>query len=61
MKTVITQKLTPEEAELNIKGIEQWFKDNPNRRMCRTDLWKVRRGHVREDVMKHAKKANSSL
>ena len=51
---VIVEKLTREEAEKNIALIEQWFKDNPRRKVCRTDLWKVRRGFVREDINKHA-------
>lgn len=51
---IVYRKLTKQEAEDNIAAIEQWFKDNPKRNICRTDLFKVRRNHVREDVMEHA-------
>lgn len=49
----IFKKLTKEEAEDNIKNLDIWFKNNPRRRVCRTDLFKVRKGHIREDVTKH--------
>ncbi len=51
---MLYRKLTQEEAQVNISQIEAWFKLNPKRRVCRTELWKVRRGHVNEDIMKHA-------
>lgn len=51
---ILMRKLTQEEAQENISQIEAWFKVNPKRRVCRSDLFKVRRGHVSEDVMKHA-------
>ena len=55
---IIRQKLTREEAEKNIALIAQWFKDNPRRKVCRTDLWKVRRGFVREDINNHSEVEN---
>lgn len=56
---VVHEKLKPELAE-NL--IEEWFKQNP-KGVCyysfppydfgELDWFKVRRGHVREDVMEH--------
>ena len=53
MKTVIFPKLTKKEAEKNIKDLEEWFRNNPRRKVCHTDLFKVRRSHIREDVLSH--------
>jgi hypothetical protein len=53
MATIITRKLTKGEAEKNILLITEWFKQHPRRKVCRTDLWKVRKQHVREDILKH--------
>jgi hypothetical protein len=50
---IVFKKLTKKEADENISGINQFFKDNPSRKICRTDLFKVRRGHVEEDVYSH--------
>lgn len=53
MRFVVRGKLTKEQAEKDIKGIEQWFKGNPRRRVCRTDYYiNVRRNHIREDILK---------
>ncbi len=54
MLFVIRRKLTPEEAEETVKLLEQWFKDNPSRRVCRTDWFRVRKGHINEDVEAHS-------
>jgi len=56
MLLVIFPKLTTEEAEENIRKIEQWFSEHPKRKVCRTDLFKVRRGYVREDILEHTRK-----
>jgi hypothetical protein len=55
VKFVIMKRLTLAEADETIKGITQWFKDNPRRKVCHTDCYfKVRKNHIREDVMIHA-------
>jgi hypothetical protein len=55
---IFFKKFTPEEAKDIIVDISQWFRDNPKRRMCQTDLgFKVRRGHITEDVMARTKSA----
>jgi hypothetical protein len=51
---IIYKKLTPEEAEENIRLTTLWFQAHPERRVCRTDLFKVRRSHIREDIEAHA-------
>ena len=37
-------------AERVIVAVNNWFKENPERKICKTDHYEVRRGHVREDV-----------
>lgn len=55
MKLVFMKKLTKQVAEQNIEGIEAWFKANPRKQVCRTDIFgKIRRGQVREEILKHA-------
>lgn len=56
---IIFRKFSHEEARENIDAIEKWFTANPRRRICLTDLFKVRRGHVREDILKHTINAES--
>ena len=53
---LVAKRLSAEEAKRVIEGIEEWFKDNPRRRICRTPVFKVRRGHVVEDVLIHSEK-----
>ena len=53
---VIQRKLTKDEAEENIKCIEDWFKANPKRKVCKTELGKIRKSHVREEIMEHTEK-----
>ena len=50
---LLFKKLTRQQADCAIKEIEIWFKKNPNRRVCRTQVSSIRRGYVREDVMKY--------
>lgn len=50
---IISKKLTIKEAIDAIPQIEQWFKNNPKRKVCLTDIWKVRRGFVGTDVLAH--------
>ena len=53
MTFIVFKKLTPIQALENARDIEQWFIKNPTRRVCRTDLFTVRRHHVVEDILKH--------
>ena len=53
MTIIIFKKLSLTEAKRGIKQIEQWFQDNPKRRICRTDTFEVRRGRVIEDILEH--------
>jgi len=58
--TIVIYQRTPakqirKEAKESIQKIEDWFKDNPKRRVCHAQTWydrmtKVRRKHVTEDV-----------
>jgi hypothetical protein len=53
---VLYIKLNKEQAELVINQAEAFFKDNPNQSVCSTDIYPIRRGFVRTDVMKHTLK-----
>lgn len=50
---VVFKKLSIKEALEYIPKIEQWFKDNPTRKICKTDLFQVRRGFVGTDILNH--------
>jgi hypothetical protein len=51
----ISVKKLKKDAKDLIPKIEQWFKDNPKRRVCRTELWygkciNIRRKTVAEQI-----------
>ena len=50
---IISQKLTLKEAIESMPKMEQWFKENPNRKFCNTDTFRVRRGYTATDILKH--------
>ncbi len=54
---IIFKKLTLIEALDSIIQIQQFFRENPRRKICRTDLFKVRRNHIIEDILKHTLEA----
>lgn len=51
---VVYKKLDQKVAQETYDGIKKWFEDNPKRKVCRTDIFKVRRGHIAEDILKHS-------
>ena len=53
---VIYDRLSQLEANVSYQGITKWFKNNPRRKVCKTDYFNVRRGHVKEDLLKHSVK-----
>jgi hypothetical protein len=55
MLFVITKKLDQKEATTAYHFMIEWFNDNPNRRVCITDICKVRRNHIIEDILPHCK------
>lgn len=50
---IVSRKLSIKEATESIPQIEQWFKKNPSRKICRTDTFVVRRGFVGTDILAH--------
>jgi hypothetical protein len=50
---IISKKLTLQEALDFIPQIEKWFKDNPKRKFCQTETFRVRRGFTATDVFEH--------
>lgn len=47
---VIRRRWNDEQITAAVEQVEQWFKDHPKRRVCRTQYHRCRRGHVREDI-----------
>jgi len=52
---LVFKKFTKTEAKILIEELEQWFKDHPKRKVCNTDLFKVKRNKIKETVYKHTK------
>ena len=50
---IVFRKLTVYDAIDTMIGIEKFFRENPSRKVCRTDLFEIRRGHIVEDILKH--------
>ncbi len=53
---VIYSLLDQKSAQYCYDGIKKWFKDNPDRDDCQTETFKVRRGHLKEDILQHCEK-----
>ena len=51
---IVMNKMNQKEAQDNYDGIKKWFENNPKRRVCRTDCFKVRRKYIKEDILKHS-------
>jgi len=49
---MLRRSFTREDAEDLIERATKWFKENPRRRVCRTELSSIRRNHIREDTEK---------
>ena len=57
MATFIIYPLwTKKRAQFCYDGITQWFIDNPDRDDCNTESCTIRRGHVKEDILKNSVK-----
>ena len=44
-------RLDQKQAQYVYDGIRQWFKDNPERDYCQCENFRVRRDHVKEDIL----------
>lgn len=49
---VVFKKLSVMDALETMKMAEEFFRKNPKRKVARTDLFEIRRGHIVEDVLK---------
>lgn len=47
----IRRRLTHKECEEAAARIEEWFKANPRRKVCRTEYWTIRKGNVLQQVL----------
>ena len=50
---IISAKLTIQEAIENIPKVEKWFKENPTRKFCQTETFRIRRGFTATDFFEH--------
>ena len=63
MAIIVRRKLTLEDAEKYIPQVEEWFRENPKRRICHFGddaggTWfNIRRKYVREDILEHAERS----
>ena len=53
MAFIIFEKLKIKQAIEIMINLEKWFNGNKTRKVCKTSLFKVRRNHILEDVLKH--------
>jgi hypothetical protein len=53
---VIYARLNQKDAQYCYDGIKKWFQNNPDRIDCQTETFKVRRGHLKEDILQHCEK-----
>ncbi|MEK6879799.1 MAG: hypothetical protein AABY22_09345 [Nanoarchaeota archaeon] len=53
MSFILFNKFNKKDAKKLLTDMEEWFKNNPKRRVCYTDLFKIRRNHIKEDILKH--------
>jgi hypothetical protein len=47
---------TQKEAQYAYDGIRQWFKDNPNKDVCKTESCAIRRASIKEDILENSEK-----
>lgn len=48
---VVYSRLEQKYAQKNYDEIKKWFKENPDRKECVTDIGTVRRDHIKEDIL----------
>jgi len=58
----VTNKQILKDAKKAVKQIQEWFGQNPNRRICKAELWygkvaKIRKNHIEADINKAAEVA----
>jgi len=41
--------------QIAMKQAEKWFRENPKRKICKTDLFEIRKGFIVEDILKYTK------
>ena len=46
-------------AQYCYDGIRQWFKDHPDKDVCKTVSCAIRRGSIKEDILKNSEKGVS--
>lgn len=54
MFVISFNKLDKKAAQNAYNGLKKWFKDNPKRKVCRTDLFVVRKASLKEDILKNS-------
>ena len=51
---IIFQKLGQKQAQDVYNMAKRFFKENPRRRVAHTDLFKIRRAHIKEDILERS-------
>jgi hypothetical protein len=49
---IVFTPLSKRDGQKTYTALKKWFKNNPNRRICVTDLGKVRKSHIKDDLLK---------
>jgi len=57
MTFIVFEKLDQEEATHCYEQAMSFLRKNPRRKVIITDLFKIRKGHVAEDILNHCKPA----
>lgn len=52
-RIIVFKKLSLKEATDLMVKVEDFFQKNKSRRICRTDLFEIRRGYTATDILKH--------
>jgi len=51
---IVYNLLTQSEAQYAYDGIRKWFKDNPKRKICKTETFVVNRSSIKKDILKNS-------
>ena len=52
---VIYSKIEQKEAQKNYTALKKWFDEHPDRNDCVCDMGTIKRGSIKEDVLKRCK------
>ena len=53
---IVYSLLNQKEAQYAYDGVRNWFKNNPDKKVCRTEYFSVRCDHIKEDILSQSEK-----